>query len=132
MNSFRDPKYYYVYIMSNRSKTLYTGVTNSVRRRVWQHKCQEGSEFTSRYKCDRLVYYERFVNVGRAIAREKQIKGWLRIRKISLIVSINPTWEDLCSGWYDAVPEIKPCNGSFASLRMTSTSKCIGPSLRSG
>jgi putative endonuclease len=117
MNCFRDPKYYYVYIMSNRSKTLYTGVTNSIRRRVWQHKCQEGSEFTSQYKCDRLVYYERFVDVYHAIAREKQIKGWLRIKKMSLIVSVNPTWKDLSDGWYAALPGI---------------GKCTGPSLRSG
>ncbi len=98
MDYFRDPKYYYVYVMTNRSKTLYTGVTNDVRRRVWEHKHQEGSEFTSRYRCDRLVYYERFVDVGRAIAREKQIKGWLRIKKIQLIVSVNPTWADLSDG----------------------------------
>src|SRR5690242_7294636 len=91
---------FFVYIMTNRSKTLYTGVTNSLRRRVWQHKSGEGPEFAERYKLDRLVYYERFEDVRNAIAREKQIKGWLRIKKISLIVSLNLRWKDLSEGWY--------------------------------
>ena len=87
--------------MSNRSKTLYTGITNSLYRRVRQHKEAVGSEFTTRYKVDRLVYYERFDDVHRAIGREKQIKGLLRIKKIALIVSVNPAWRDLSEGWYD-------------------------------
>lgn len=96
-----DHKTYFVYIMSNRSKTLYTGITNSLYRRVRQHKEATGSEFTTRYKLDRLVYCERFDDVHRAIGREKQIKGLLRIKKISLVVSVNPTWRDLSEGWYD-------------------------------
>lgn len=92
-------KSYFVYIMSNRSKTLYAGVTNSLTRRVAQHKRGEGGAFTSKYKLDRLVYYERFEDVHRAIGREKEIKGWLRIKKIALIVSVNPTWRDLSEGW---------------------------------
>jgi putative endonuclease len=87
--------------MSNRSKALYTGVTNNLARRVDQHKRGEGGAFTSKYKLDRLVYYERFEDVHRAIAREKQIKGWLRIKKIGLIVSVNPAWKDLSEGWYE-------------------------------
>jgi putative endonuclease len=93
---------YYVYIMTNRSKALYTGVTNNLRRRVWQHKKGGGSAFCAHYKIDRLVYFERFQYVGNAIAREKQIKGLLRIKKIALIVSQNPAWRDLSEGWYDA------------------------------
>ncbi len=96
-----QPRYYYVYIMTNRSKTLYTGVTNNLTSRAWQHKQGTESEFTSKYKLDRLVYYERFVNVRRAIAREKEIKGWLRMRKIALIVSQNPAWRDLSAEWQD-------------------------------
>jgi len=96
-----EPKTYFVYIMSNRSKTLYTGVTNSRFRRVRQHKEADGSEFTKRYKLDRLVYFERFESVQRAIGREKQIKGLLRIKKIALVVSVNPTWRDLSQGWYE-------------------------------
>jgi putative endonuclease len=92
---------YYVYIMTNRSKTLYTGITSNLPKRVWQHKTSAFPGFTSRYKLDRLVYYERFASVGAAIQREKQIKGLLRIKKMALIVSINPEWKDLSGGWYD-------------------------------
>ena len=97
----RDPKIYFVYIMTNRSKTLYTGVTNSLIRRVREHKQRIGSGFTSKYKLDRLVYYERFEDVHRAIGREKQIKGWSRLKRIALIVSINPAWRDLSLEWYE-------------------------------
>ena len=99
---FRD-KTYYVYIITNRSKTLYTGVTNNLERRMWEHKHGTGSTFASRYKIDRLVYYESFDDVRCAIDREKQIKGLLRIKKIALIVSRNPTWRDLSGEWYKAV-----------------------------
>jgi putative endonuclease len=91
---------FFVYIMSNRSKTLYTGVTNNLIRRVWEHKHGAGSEFCKHYRLDRLVYTERFQYVNNAIDREKQIKGWLRIRKIALIVSQNPTWSDLSAEWF--------------------------------
>jgi len=97
---FTRQRSFFVYIMSNRSKTLYTGVTNNLVRRVWQHKTGTGSEFCMRYKLDRLTYFERFQYVGNAIAREKQIKGWLRTKKIALIVSQNPTWSDLSADWY--------------------------------
>jgi putative endonuclease len=91
---------YFVYIMSNRSKTLYTGVTNSMIRRVQEHKLGVGSGFTTKYKLDRLVYFERSDDIRNAIEREKRIKGWLRIKKISLIVSVNPEWKDLSVEWY--------------------------------
>jgi putative endonuclease len=97
-------KIYFVYIMTNRSKTLYVGVTNSLIRRVREHKSGMGSMFTKKYKLDRLVYYERYEDVHRAIGREKQIKGWLRIKKIALIVSINPAWRDLSLEWYGHHP----------------------------
>jgi putative endonuclease len=98
---FRGERTYFVYIMNNRSKTLYTGVTNSLMRRVWQHKEGTGSQFTSRYKLDRLVYFERFHDVHRAIGREKEIKGFLRIKKIAMIVSVNPAWRDLSEECYE-------------------------------
>ena len=98
---------FFVYIMSNRSKTLYTGVTNDLLRRVWEHKQGVGSEFCKHYKLDRLVYCERFQYVENAIAREKQIKGLLRIKKIELIFAQNPTWSDLSAGWYDTPSWIK-------------------------
>jgi putative endonuclease len=84
-----------VYIMSNNSMTLYTGVTNELRRRVSQHKNGEGSEFTHRYHFDRLVYFESFDLIVDAIAREKSIKGWNRAKKIALVKTQNPTWRDL-------------------------------------
>ena len=97
----RDPKIYFVYIMSDRSRTLYTGITNNLVRRVREHKLGIGSKFTSKYKTDRLVYFERFEDVHDAIEREKVIKGWLRIKKIALIVSVNPAWRDLSVEWFE-------------------------------
>jgi putative endonuclease len=97
----RSPKTYFVYIMSNRSKTLYTGVTNSLTRRVREHKLGIGSVFAAKYMLDRLVYFERFEDIRNAIEREKEIKGWLRARKIALIVSVNPAWRDLSLEWFE-------------------------------
>jgi putative endonuclease len=97
----RSPKTYFVYIMTNRSKTLYTGITNSLIRRVREHKLGIGSGFTAKYTLDRLVYFERFEDVHNAIEREKEIKGWRRSRKIALIVSVNPAWQDLSVEWYE-------------------------------
>ncbi|MGH9501749.1 MAG: GIY-YIG nuclease family protein [Terriglobales bacterium] len=94
------PHFYYVYIMTNRSKTLYTGVTGHLERRVFEHKQGIKGDFAARYKIDRLVYFERFGDVRAAIAREKQIKGWLRMKKIALIVSMNPGWKDLSEEWF--------------------------------
>jgi putative endonuclease len=92
---------YFVYIMTNRSKTLYTGVINNLVWRVRQHKGGAGSDFASKYKLDRLVYFERFQDDHNAIEREKLIKGWLPIKKIALIVSVNPAWKDLSEEWYE-------------------------------
>jgi len=92
---------YFVYIMTNRSMTLYTGVTNNLVRRVREHKTGTGSGFTAKYKLDRLVYFERFEHVHNAIEGEKHIKGWLRIKKIALVVSVNPSWSDLSEKWYE-------------------------------
>jgi putative endonuclease len=92
---------YFVYIMANRSKTLYVGVTNNLMRRVREHNERTASGFTAKYKLDRLVYFERFQDVHNAIEREKRIKGWLRVKKIALIVSMNPSWRDLSEEWYE-------------------------------
>ena len=97
----REPKIYFVYIMSNRSKTLYTGITGNLIGRVRRHKRAMGSQFTSKYKLDRLVYFERYEDVHKAIEREKEIKRWLRIKKIALIVSVNPGWRDLSLEWFE-------------------------------
>jgi putative endonuclease len=89
-------KEYFVYIMTNKYNTvLYTGVTNDLMRRVWEHKEGSGSVFTSRYRVVKLVYYESYESINLAITREKQIKGGSRQKKIYLINSLNPEWKDL-------------------------------------
>jgi len=90
-------KQYYIYILTNKSKTLYTGVTNNLKRRVYEHKHKMIEGFTKKYNLTKLVYYEMTVDVRSAITREKQIKGWLRNKKIHLIESFNPEWKDLSS-----------------------------------
>ena len=92
---------YYVYIMTNKSKTLYTGVTNNLERRAYEHKQKIVPGFTSKYKIDKLVYYEVTPDVKAALVREKQIKGWLRSKKIALIEVINPDWKDLSAAWFE-------------------------------
>jgi len=89
-----------VYILTSRSRTLYIGVTNNLRRRILEHKCKVMPGFSSRYNCDRLVWFATFQYVDKAIATETRLKGWLRARKIALIVEKNPTWEDLSAAWY--------------------------------
>ncbi len=89
-------KQYYVYIMTNQYNTvLYTGVTNDLKRRVYQHKVGLGGRFTSKYRVTKLVYYEVFDSPLDAIRREKQIKGGSRQKKIALVNSMNSTWRDL-------------------------------------
>jgi len=90
---------YFVYIVCSRSGTLYIGVTNSIYRRALEHKRGEIEGFASKYHCDRLVYYESFDEVHKAIGREKQLKGWTRAKKVALIESKNPRWDDLAEKW---------------------------------
>ncbi|MCX6739838.1 MAG: GIY-YIG nuclease family protein [Candidatus Parcubacteria bacterium] len=92
---------YAVYILMNKMRTVnYTGVTNDLIRRSWEHKNKVNDGFTKRYKVDKLVYYEFFEDINNAIAREKQLKGWSKAKKMKLIESLNPyykdLWEDLC------------------------------------
>ena len=95
MRKRSSTKSYYVYIMSSPSRTLYTGVTNDLERRVNEHKSGAISGFTKQYKIDRLVYFQETNDINAAIAAEKQIKGLLRPKKIALIEEENPTWRDL-------------------------------------
>lgn len=90
---------YYVYIMTNYSRTLYIGVTNNLERRVYEHRNKLVAGFTARYNIMVLVYFEETSDVLAAIAREKQLKGWRRERKLALIESLNPQWRDLSAGW---------------------------------
>ncbi len=93
---------YFVYILASKSRKLYVGVTNDLERRVFEHKQKVADGFTKQYRIDRLVHYEETPDVLAAIEREKQIKGWLRKKKIALIESGNPAWEDLSEAWYKA------------------------------
>jgi putative endonuclease len=90
---------YYVYIMASCSRILYVGVTGCLMVRVLRHKAGRVSAFTRKYRVHRLVYTQAFQNIGDAIARETQIKGWMRDKKLTLIRMNNPTWEDLAKGW---------------------------------
>ncbi|SRR5258708_30858665 len=88
---------FYVYILSNRSRTIYVGVTNELTARVARHKEGTGSTFTAKYRINRLVYFEEFASITEAITREKEIKSMIRAKKVALIESINPTWDDLAN-----------------------------------
>jgi putative endonuclease len=97
--AMKTERQYYVYIMASRRRTIYTGVTNHLERRVYEHRHKLVPGFTSKYNATSLVYYEVTNDVTAAIEREKQIKGWTRAKKVALIESLNPKWHDLSSGW---------------------------------
>ena len=113
---------YYVYIVASASRTLYTGVTNNLERRVLEHRNKLQQGFTARYNINRLVYYEVFGDIRAAINREKQIKGWVRARKVALIESVNRDWKDLSDAWY----------GREAASTVQGKGSERDPSLRSG
>ena len=95
-------KTFFVYMMTNRSRVvLYTGVPNSLERRLWFHRNAGLRSFTKRYKVDRLVYYESFSNASDAISREKEIKGWRREKKNNLVQTLNPRWKNLGKELFD-------------------------------
>ena len=97
-------KQYFVYIMTNPRKTvLYTGVTYSLERRVWQHKNHTFKGFSNKYNCEWLVHFEIYSEIDQAIGREKQIKGWTRAKKNALIAAQNPEWKDLAEAWFVTV-----------------------------
>jgi putative endonuclease len=91
---------YWVYMLTNRWKNvLYTGVTNSLETRIRQHKNKAVPGFTKKYNCDLLVYFEEYDRIEQAIAREKEIKGWVRAKKNALVDSMNAEWNDLAADW---------------------------------
>ena len=92
-------KQYFVYIMTNKSGTLYIDITNDLTRRTYEHKQGIGGKFTTRYRITRLVHFEDTRDIHTALAREKQLKGWSRANKLELIASDNPQWVDLSAGW---------------------------------
>ena len=109
-------EYAYVYILANGFKKLYIGITTQIEARVRQHKSRADRKcHTAKYNITQLVYFERFTSIRTAIAREKTLKGWLRIRKLELIISTNPTWRDLSVEWGSAVePFREPPTSSAA------------------
>ena len=98
---FKTSHQYYVYILTNKKNgTLYTGMTNNLERRVFEHKNKLVEDFSKKYNLKMLVYFEQFQDVNKAILREKRIKKWKRQWKINLILQDNPSWEDLAKEWY--------------------------------
>jgi putative endonuclease len=95
---------YYVYIMASRSRVLYCGVTNDLIRRVYQHKSGAIAGFSRKYRVKQLVYFEQTPNSRAAVAREREIKGWVREKKCRLIESANSGWLDLASSWFPELP----------------------------
>jgi len=91
---------YYVYILTNKQKTLYIGITNSLERRMYEHRMKLIDGFTKKYNLTRLVHYEHTNDIDYAILREKQLKGWLRQKKVDLIEQGNPEWKDLSEEWF--------------------------------
>lgn len=95
-------KSYYVYMMTNIYNTvIYTGVTNDLERRVYEHKTKAFKGFTTKYNCNKLIYYAETDDISAAITEEKRIKAGSRKKKIEMIVSINPEWQDLAKDWFD-------------------------------
>ena len=116
MRPQRERRSYYVYIMASLSGTLYIGMTGNLEKRAFEHKFHRITGFTNDYGVDRLLYWESYDDVHKAIGREKQLKGWRREKKIALIESMNPQWLDLSREWY---PSMKECEEG----RGTSTTK---------
>ena len=119
---------YYVYIMTNRKRTLYVVITADLEQRVLQHKKKLIRGFTRKYDITRLVWFEEFYTAEEAISAEKKIKGWLRSKKIALIESVNPKWEDLAADLSVKPRVVLPCH----SERSEESRAPLDPSLRSG
>jgi putative endonuclease len=107
---------YYVYLVASRTHVLYCGVTNSIRRRLGEHRDATYPGFSATYRCTRLVWFEHFQYVLNAIDREKQIKGWRREKKIRLIEKENPTWADLSDHWNGKADPSTPVGMTIAAL----------------
>jgi len=101
MSEMLTDKTFYLYIIASKTGTLYVGMTNNIKRRVYEHKYHLIPGFTDKYRIERLLYVEKINDPVSAIKREKQIKAWRREKKVSLIDSINPQWNDLSQDWYE-------------------------------
>ena len=122
----REPKTYCVYVMGSLSGTLYIGITSNLHKRAFQHKFHKIEGFTDKYQVERLLYWESLDDVHKAIAREKQLKGWRRSKKIVLIEAVNPHWLDLARDWYPWMKDSRASRGASTppndSLRESSRS----------
>ena len=125
---------FFVYIMSSKSRVIYTGMTNDLVERVREHKKLKVDGFTRKYKVTRLVYFENFRYSKNCIDREKQVKDWTRAKRVALIESANPTWEDLAEEWFDEEmnPRIQVLVKQGMTTRDYGPKRKAGPSLRSG
>lgn len=123
-NSMKEHTYF-VYLMSSRTRVLYCGMTNSLIRRVAEHKSGKFPGFSQKYKCHRLVWFERFQYVGNAIERERQIKNWSREKKLARIQEVNPSWADLSEGWYQSGESAGP-SAMLAAARSGRDDKDLG------
>ena len=92
-------RYYFIYILTNQSKTLYVGMTDDLKRRLHEHRKKVFDGFTAKYNVTQLVYYETNPYLSETIAREKQLKGWSRAKKVALVEKMNPNWDDLSNRW---------------------------------
>jgi putative endonuclease len=102
-------EYAYVYILASGFRKLYIGITTNLQARIFEHKQKsDPHSHTARYNINQLVYFERFATITAAIGREKQLKGWLRIRKLELIIATNPAWRDLSSDWGTPITPFNP------------------------
>ena len=100
----REYRFYVYMLQSSSRRALYIGMTNNLHRRVFEHKMHRHEGFTDQYNAVRLVYWERFDDVYKAIAGEKQLKGWRREKKLWLIERFNPGWKNLAADWFENVP----------------------------
>src|SRR3974390_2107457 len=115
-SSAMDQRLYSTYIVASQSRTLYIGVSGALRTRIFQHKWKEFEGFSAKYNCDRLVWFEHYQDISKAIARETQLKKWNRAKKIALIERMNPAWVDLGRDWF----EYEPADYKRATDRMMS------------
>jgi putative endonuclease len=113
----RKRKTYFLYIIGSLSGTLYVGMTSRLETRIRQHKKHVTEGFASKYEVDRLLYWESYDDVRKAIDREKQLKGWRRAKKIQLIESLNPHWVDLSRSWYERSEEHSGRDASTSPAR---------------
>ena len=104
----RSCRYLYVYILASKTCRLYVGVTNNLPRRIWEHRAGVVPGFTRRYAIRRLVYFEQFEKAEPAIRREKQIKAYARVKKLALVESLNPEWDDIAEHWFADVHQADP------------------------